>query len=79
MLSKAKSKIKEDTSNIVYKCFKCKFFVTNQTLFNKHLTLMHMMGMKSYLKIQRMIAQSTPNLLMSTFHETKSEAIFINF
>ena len=74
MLSKAKSKIKEDTSNIVYKCFKCKFFVTNQTLFNKHLTLMHMMGMKSYLKMQRMIALSTPNLLMSTFHETKSEA-----
>ena len=61
-------------SGVTFYCFKRKFFSSNQSFFNKHLTLMHMIGLKTYLKMQRKVALTTPNLLISTFHAARSEA-----
>ena len=79
MLSKSRnSRIMSDVeissgplSGVTFYCFKCKFFSSNQKLFNNHLTLMHMMGLKHYQKMQRKVALTTPNLLVSTFHAAR--------
>ena len=49
---------------ITVKCFKCKFFSTNDDFLNKHMTLQHLMG-RGLKRMEKFVALATPNLLVS--------------
>ena len=60
---------------ITIKCFKCKFFTTNKNFSKKHMTLQHLMG-RGHKKMEKFVALSTPNLLVSTLHRDEDEKGF---
>ena len=59
---------------ITVKCFKCKFFSTNDDFLNKHMTLQHLMG-RGLKRMEKFVALATPNLLVSTLHKDDDEKI----
>ena len=111
MLSRSKARAHEAEMLTTLRCFKCKFFSTNKDLFNRHMTLQHMMGRadlelpkpsikcfkcsfssknqkdvdnhmrflhlmgpKKKAGMEKFVALSTPNLLVSTLHRNGEES-----
>ena len=78
MVSAAKVKAKYQAPPIekviTVKCFKCKFFSTNDEFLNKHMTIEHLMG-RGFKRMEKFVALATPNLLVSTLHKDDDEKI----
>ena len=69
LLTKSLAKVaSQPKSSETYYCFKCKFLSTNENHLMKHMTFQHLMGPAKKSAMERYIALSTPNLLLSTFH-----------
>ena len=78
MVSAAKVKAKYQAPPlekvITVKCFKHKFFSTNDDFLNKHMTIEHLMG-RGFKRMEKFVALATPNLLVSTLHKDDDEKI----
>ena len=76
LLAKAKAKatkLKQKSGTKTFYCFKCKFFSTNETFLDRHMNYFHLIGPKQKIAMEKLIAISNPNLLLSTFHLSSGE------
>ena len=56
------------------KCFKCSFSSKNQKDVDNHMRFLHLMGPKKKAGMEKFVALSTPNLLVSTLHRNDEES-----
>ena len=76
LLAKAKAKttkLQPQPEMKTFRCFKCKFFSTNETFLDRHMTFFHLLGPEQRIAMEKFIAISNPNLLLSTFHRNSGE------
>jgi hypothetical protein len=72
--SKAKAtKLQQMSGPKAFHCFKCTFFSTNETFLDRHMTYFHLIGPNQKIAMEKFIAISNPNLLLSTFHSSSCE------
>ena len=62
-----------DLPDMVIKCFKCRFSSKKEIDVDKHMTFSHLMGEKIRAGMEKYVALSTPNLLLSTLHMSSDD------
>ena len=62
-----------DLPDMVIECFKCGFSSKKEIDVDKHMTFSHLMGEKIKAGMEKYVALSTPNLLLSTLHMSSDD------